>query len=689
MKVTEHLIDRLAAAEVEAPRREMVAVQPITVRRETRMSLFQHPPAKVTFPALTLGKNATLRFGCGLKQACWDRVRSAFVFRVALRDGRGRRHQIFRRRLDVRRKEESRRWVDAEVDLSRFAGQAVTLTFTTSTPLLGSTAYGWLGWSDPVIEHEVAAAPRTARRDSHHHVLLITSDALRADHLGCYGHPTVKTPHVDALARDGALFTHARTQSSATLAAYASLLTGRHTLEHGLLTEWGRMRPGVPALPEIMRARGYHTVIAASEAEICEDERGLVSLFDESVPCLAVPAQSGEITTRQFTRWLDRRPDQPFFAWLQFFDTHPPATPPEPFRSLYYDGNPTDPARAHRPEAVAQIRGVETVVDFERVLNYLPQGRISATLIARLQDAADNLTGRNDFGPDLAAHLKALGADARRGLSERAFGEWLAGEADKLRGGAVTPELLDWLRRVQPMLMQAEAEIISWLDGVTDFRYPLAQYQSEVSYLDHHVGQLVAALKEQGIYEQTTVLFTSPHGELLGEHGIYFHHHTLMEEALRIPAIIKPADAAIAGTGRVRGVRIDGVCDQIDLLPTLLEALGIECPAGLSGLSRWAQVVSGAAIPAHDSIAADYNGVMFALARPPYVFLKAIAPHFISAGWEWPAGRGALFELREPMDYTHDLGANLPDVVRQMESRLDEWMRHYDSAMTSTTGRKA
>lgn len=673
MKVTEHLIDRLAGAEVDAPRPEMVAVQPITVRRETRMSLFQHPPSKVTFPGLTLGAGATLRFGCGLKQACWERVRSAFLFRVLLTDGRGRRYQLFRLHLDVRRKEESRRWVDAEVDLSRFAGQTVALTFTTSVPLLGSAGYGWLGWSDPVIEHEVAATPRAARRDARHHVVLITSDALRADHLGCYGHPLVKTPHLDALARDGALFTHARAQTPATLAAYASLLTGLHAPEHGLLTEWGRMRPGVPTLPEMLRARGYHTVIAASEAEVCEDEGGLVSLFDESIPCLAVPAQSGEITTRQFARWLDGRPDRPCFAWVQFFDTHPPATPPEPFRSMYYDGDPADPARVHRAEAVAQIRGIESVVDFERALHYLPQGRISATLIARLQDAADNLTGRSDFGPDLAAHLKALGAEARRGLSERAFGEWLAGEADNLRGGTVTPELLDWLRQVQPMLKQAEAEIISWLDGVTDFRYPLAQYQAEVSYLDHHVGQIIAALKEQGIYERTTILFTSPHGELLGEHGIYFHHHTLMEEALRVPVIIKPADMACPD--HARGARIDGVCDQIDLLPTLLDAAGIERPKGLSGVSRWAQVINGAAIPAHDSIAVDYNGVMFALARPPYVFLKAVAANFICAEWQWPAGRTALFALREPMDYTRDLSAELPDVAREMEARLDEWLR--------------
>jgi glycosyltransferase involved in cell wall biosynthesis len=674
---TRHLIDDLAQAAIQAPTPDHVAVQPITIARQTRMCLFQHPVAEIGFPPLSLGAGAALRFGIGLKQACWERVHTPVIFTLRLRDEHGREHTLFEHMVDVR-DASGRRWLDQRIDLSRFANQTIVLRFITRVPDGADAAFCWSGWSDPVIVQDAASLPAPATRaDRHRHILMITADALRADHLGCYGHPLVKTPHLDALARDGCLFRHARAQTPATLAAYATILTGRHVLEHGVVAEWGRIPAGMATLPQLLAARGYHTVVGASEAEIGEDPRGLTSLFEEAIPCLAVPAQSGDITSRQFIQWLDRRPDRPFFAWLQFFDTHPPAVPPEPFRSLYYQGDPADPSRRQDAEAVAQIRGMESVLEMEPALTMLPRGQIDAAFIERLQATADVLTGATDTGPDLAAHLTALwdkthGAEGAKSL--HAFGQWLAGETTKLRHGEASAELIDWLREILPILREIETEIVSWLEGVTDFRYPLAMYMSEVSHLDHHVGRIVQALKARGLYDRTTILFTSPHGELLGEHGIYFHHHALMEGVLRVPSILKPT----ADAGGARGVEVDGVFDQIDILPTLLEAAGLPPPGALPGQSRWPQAASGAAIPEHDSIAVDYHKTMYALCRPPHVFLKAAAPYYVSDRWQWHADERALFELRQPMDYSYNLADRDSTVALAMEQRLEEWRRRMD-----------
>ena len=125
--------------------------------------------------------------------------------------------------------------------------------------------------------------------------------------------------------------------ATSTLGAYATLLTGRTPLEHGVLAEWGEVPRHLDHLPQQLARHGYRTVMAFSEAELRQPGTGFPPMFDEVLPSLGRPAQSGDFTARAFHRWLDRRPDRPFFAWIQFFDAHPPCIPPEPFRSSYAD----------------------------------------------------------------------------------------------------------------------------------------------------------------------------------------------------------------------------------------------------------------------------------------------------------------------------------------------------------------
>jgi arylsulfatase A-like enzyme len=593
---------------------------------------------------------------------------------------------LFEYSLDAR-EADTRRWNDFEIDLSRFAGQNVTLIFSTSVPAGGSTANCWAAWSDPIIESEITAAAKPATRAApdaaQKHILLITSDALRADHLSCYGHPLVKTPHLDRLAREGCLFEHARAQTSTTLGSFASILTSRHATVHGLRAEWGHIPETLPTLPQHLHEHGYHTVIASSEAEVGADPQGMVRLFAQNVPCLAVPSQDGSVTTRQFMRWLDEhletRAHQPFFTWLQYFDTHPPSTPPEPFRSLYYEGDPADPARANQPEAIALIHGTESVLEIEVNLSALEKGKIDEALIARLAATAEVLSGRMDSegGPDLAAHLLGLGENSPswRSLSRAELGRWLEAQVALLRQGEVAPELLEWLHAILPELRRIEAEVLSWLQGVKDYRYALAQYASGVAYLDFQIGQVLAALEERGLYDQTIIFFTSPHGEMLGENSMHFHHHALMEEVLRIPAIFKPA----AGT-EYSGGRISGVFDQIDVAPTLLESAGVPPFPHAEGASRWPQVITGAAIPEHDSISVDYQTKMIILARAPYIFYNALAMHCMFEQWQWQAGDCSLLKEQTPMEYAPDLSAAQPEVAREMKARLEAWRKNSDSS---------
>ena len=526
-----------------------------------------------------------------------------------------------------------------------------------------------------MVTHEVVVAPVPAARTTKQPlVVLITSDALRADHLGCYGHPTVRTANMDALAANGALFPHARTQSPATLGAHASILTGLLPTQHGITAEWGSLPDRLVTLPQFLAARGWHTAMAPSEYELYEADRGMVRLFQQVLPCLAVPAQDGAITTRQVLRWLDHtsddpRPSRPTFLWIEYFDTHPPATPPAPFRTMYYAGDPSDPRNTYRPEWVGKIRGIESVAEFEISLELLPAGRADPGLVDRLRATARVLRAQDSVGPDLAAHLIAMGNDACMGMERTDFADWLDVQAQRVEEKRVTPEFLVWLRDIDLRLKVAKTEIVAWLDGVVDYRYAIAQYMAEVSYLDHHIGTLVAALRAHGLYDDALIIVTSPHGELLAEGDLHFHHHALLEEVLRVPMMIKlPATSAM---GR-RGVRPGGVFDSIDLFPTVVDAVGLTVPAGLAGVSRWKHVCDGSDIPPHDSFAVDYLALTFALARPPLVYHKARADYQVSQQWSWTAGEARVYKMSELQTRItrRDLRQVMPEATQAMEERL-------------------
>src|SRR5262245_8335297 len=102
------------------------------------------------------------------------------------------------------------------------------------------------------------SSPTDAKPSSPPILALITIDTLRADHLGCYGNATARTPTLDALARDGVLFTTARTVAPVTLPAHASLMTGQYPPRHGVRDNGLFQLPAsARTLAEILGERGW------------------------------------------------------------------------------------------------------------------------------------------------------------------------------------------------------------------------------------------------------------------------------------------------------------------------------------------------------------------------------------------------------------------------------------------------
>jgi len=176
-------------------------------------------------------------------------------------------------------------------------------------------------------------------------VLLITMDTTRADHLHAYGHTGVETPHLDGLAQNGVLFSHAITPSPSTLPAHSSIHTGLYPFHHGARANGTfRLTDDVQTLAETFQAAGYQTGAAIS-AFVLDGRFGLPQGFDDYNDDLTKGVKHSphmfrerpaELTNEVVFDWLDEHAQTgKFFYWVHFFDPHAAYLPPEPYRSKY------------------------------------------------------------------------------------------------------------------------------------------------------------------------------------------------------------------------------------------------------------------------------------------------------------------------------------------------------------------
>jgi arylsulfatase A-like enzyme len=220
--------------------------------------------------------------------------------------------------------------------------------------LVGIQGGGWLR------ERTAIAKLRTAPAGSPN-ILVIVVDTLRADHLSTHGYRRPTSPNLERIAQQGVLFENAFATSSWTLPSHVSLLTGRYPHEHG--GETGRYEGRYPIIAEVLRNRGYRTgAFSANMFFFCRPMGfgpGFIHFEDffHSVADMVartlygrkfnqvvlqplgfedIPARKLAVdVNRALLRWIDRDAGKPFFAFLNYFDTHDPYLPPQPYRSRF------------------------------------------------------------------------------------------------------------------------------------------------------------------------------------------------------------------------------------------------------------------------------------------------------------------------------------------------------------------
>ncbi len=180
-------------------------------------------------------------------------------------------------------------------------------------------------------------------------VLFVTLDTTRADRLGCYGYADATTPTLDALAASGIRCENAYCQVPLTLPSHTVMFTALNPPATGIhVNAVGALSETVPTLAERFDARGYRTG-AFIAATVLDSRYGLDRGFDHYDDSFqnaehrdvlhAIERPANEVSDAALA-WLDDSPDEPFLAWVHYFDPHSPYAPPEGYEE--YGNHPYD-----------------------------------------------------------------------------------------------------------------------------------------------------------------------------------------------------------------------------------------------------------------------------------------------------------------------------------------------------------
>ncbi|MBD3336957.1 MAG: sulfatase-like hydrolase/transferase [Candidatus Eisenbacteria bacterium] len=185
--------------------------------------------------------------------------------------------------------------------------------------------------------------------------VLVIIDTLRADHVGCYGHGRIETPHIDRLAAEGILYENAVTAAPVTLPAVATMLTGAYPAQHGIRDNGPyRLSGRWTTVAERFRSEGYRTGAFVSAAVLSRDhslDQGFETYDDDlSIPYVSYHPLARSLadyhqgverraaqTVDRALEWVARHGGEDGFLMVHLFDPHVPRDPPPPFNETYQD----------------------------------------------------------------------------------------------------------------------------------------------------------------------------------------------------------------------------------------------------------------------------------------------------------------------------------------------------------------
>ncbi|MSR63173.1 MAG: hypothetical protein EXS08_12085 [Planctomycetes bacterium] len=383
-------------------------------------------------------------------------------------------------------------------------------------------------------------------------VILILVDTLRADALLDPEHK-YDTPNLDRLAQEGVPFPRVFSAAPMTLPSHMSLFSSRPVLETKVFNNGQNVPTSLPLLADWLSGHGYHS-------------RAVLSLGTLN-PLDAQESPSRGFASYDYNYWdisLAEKTEERLLASLAQRDTA------KPLFLFAHFSDPHEPYEAHGTE----LRHVQLRLDGE------PLAELRSSDMEQWTQTVQLTEGRNVF--EFQSPEKGAAKFRVRRFECRENGQALPlvwEEAKEMSPVASARVVVDRGARAP-----GACEVRAWINDVpatNDVRR--TRYALEVAYVDRYIGELLAELERLGLYQDSLVLFTSDHGEALGEHKFFGHVEYLTDELIHVPLIVKlprgdarkPALVAAAGK----------VVSHIDLVPTVLEVVGLPPLPGQRGQS--------------------------------------------------------------------------------------------------------
>ncbi|MFQ5353410.1 MAG: sulfatase-like hydrolase/transferase [Thermodesulfobacteriota bacterium] len=227
-----------------------------------------------------------------------------------------------------------RAWHDVDIDISHYGGEEVDFHFRNKSGLVMG-----LGPLEIVSKLKKKIKPRSVSQTN---VLIITLDAVRADHLGFMGNKTVKTPCLDRMAAEGVVFKNHFAQSHITIPSHVSMLASKFPRTINTMDNYKYNFPVLNTIPERLGKEGYRCSAVVSAAllnpEWC---RGIERGFGDYFPVLGME-RAGSQCVNILSDWISADREKPFFSWIHIFDAHFPYQAPKPFHKMYAAGTGKD-----------------------------------------------------------------------------------------------------------------------------------------------------------------------------------------------------------------------------------------------------------------------------------------------------------------------------------------------------------
>jgi arylsulfatase A-like enzyme len=197
--------------------------------------------------------------------------------------------------------------------------------------------------------------------------------------------------------------------------------------------------------------------------------------------------------------------------------------------------------------------------------------------------------------------------------------------------------------------------------GPEDLRFVSDLYDGEIGFTDRYLARVLDRLRSLGLFNDTLIVFTADHGEEFLDHGNFGHVRTLFDELIRVPMLIKLP-------GQTEGRVSQELAGHVDLLPTILEILGIELDHEISGVSVLSRERS-----------AEEGGRPVFSETDRRKHLRAVISGEFKLVFDVQADRYQLFDLAKDPKESRDVQREHQATAAKMRGQLHSWMRNEEA----------